>query len=122
VLTDRNSANAKIPGSVALTDPRPALYSATMYVLCQLSSQASAVKLTFEYFNLFLQYELDKSTYVHSAGRFSAKVKSPSGTGPLNLGVSFYASGSVRVKLSEGVPRWQVGLCRPPLRFNAAIM
>lgn len=59
-------------------------------------------------FMLFLpQYQLDKATYTHSAGRFAAKVKTPTSSAPLNLAVSFYSSGSIRVKLSEEVPRWQ---------------
>jgi len=56
------------------------------------------------------QYRVDKSSHSFSPGRFSAKVQSPSGSSPLNLAVSFYGSGSVRVKLSEDVPRWQVVL------------
>jgi hypothetical protein len=69
---------------------------------------------------LFPQYQLDKSSYSTADGRFTAKVLSPSGSQPLNLGVSFYGSGSVRVKLSENEPRWQVlsvSFLFPPLLY-----
>ena len=54
------------------------------------------------------QYTLDKSTFSATHGRFQAKVSSPSGSAPLNFAASFYASCSVRVKISEDTPRWQV--------------
>jgi hypothetical protein len=43
----------------------------------------------------------------HQAGKLTAKIIPPGGAVPLNLAVSFYASGSVRVKVSEHAPRWQ---------------
>ena len=55
---------------------------------------------------------MEASSIQLEGGRFTATVATPQGrkeNNVLRLAVSHYESGSIRVKLSEDTPRWQVG-------------